>query len=128
MAIPRCVRPFTRHAVNPVTRRLAGRLPGFALLSVIGRTSGRTYSIPINVFRRGNRYAFALTYGSDVNWVKNVLATGRAEARMRGGTVALTEPRLVTEEGRALVPLPVRVFLRLTGVAEYIVMRAGSDR
>ena len=41
-----------------------------------GRTSGRAYQTPINVFRRGDAYLFFLTYGADVDWVKNVLASG----------------------------------------------------
>jgi deazaflavin-dependent oxidoreductase (nitroreductase family) len=123
VAIPRFVRPFTRHVVNPITRRFAGRLPGFAILTVVGRVTGRRYSVPMNVFRSGDRYALALTYGSDVQWVKNVLATGSAEVRTRGRSVRLTDPRLVTREGRALLPPPVRLFLRLAGVAEFIVMR-----
>jgi deazaflavin-dependent oxidoreductase (nitroreductase family) len=70
--------------INPLTRLVAGWLPGFAILSHVGRTSGRTYRIPINVFRRGDHYLFALTYGSDVDWVKNVRAAGGCLLRSRG--------------------------------------------
>lgn len=123
MAIPRFVRPITQHLVNPVTRRVAGRLPGFAILSVVGRKTGRTYSIPMNIFRRGDRYALALTYGSDVHWVQNVLAAGRVDARTMGRTIHLVDPRLVGDEGRAFLPLPVRLLLRLLGVGEFMVLR-----
>jgi hypothetical protein len=47
-----------------VTLRIAGCLPGFGILSHVGRKSGRTYRIPINVFQRCDYYYFALTYGS----------------------------------------------------------------
>jgi len=72
----RFLRPFTTRFINPVTRLFAGRMPGFAILTHVGRTSGKTYRTPINVFRRGDSYVFALTYGSDVHWVKNVMAAG----------------------------------------------------
>ena len=49
--------------VNPVTRLFAGWLPWFAILTHVGRRSGRSYQIPINAFRRGDHYVFALTYG-----------------------------------------------------------------
>ena len=86
------IRPFTMRVVNPVTRRFAGRLPGFGLLTHVGRTSGRAYVTPINVFRRGDRYLFALTYGSEVQWVRNVLAAGGCTLRTRGRDVRLVEP------------------------------------
>jgi F420H(2)-dependent quinone reductase len=65
-------RHAVRRYINPVTRPIAARLPTFALLTHRGRKSGRTYRTPINVFRRGDDYFFFLTYGSDVQWVKNV--------------------------------------------------------
>ena len=83
--------------VNPITRPVAKRLPAFAVLTHRGRKSGRTYRTPINVFRRGDDYFFFLTYGSDVNWVKNVLATGSCSIETRGRIVELVEPELITD-------------------------------
>jgi hypothetical protein len=54
--------------LNPFTRVVAGRLPGFGILIHRGRETGRTLRTPINVFRRGNVFVFFLTYGSDVEW------------------------------------------------------------
>jgi deazaflavin-dependent oxidoreductase (nitroreductase family) len=70
------LRSYVNRYVNPITRPVAKRLPTFAILTHQGRKSGRTYRTPINVFRRGDHYFFFLTYGSDVQWVRNVLATG----------------------------------------------------
>lgn len=119
----RAIRPFTTRFVNPITRRVAGRLPGFAVLRYRGRKTGRSYRIPMNVFRRGDGYVFALTYGGDVNWVKNVLAAGEAEMTTRGRDVRLVEPRLVTDPTRSLVPQPVRAFIGLLGVTQFLLMR-----
>lgn len=58
-------RPFAMHVINPVTRLFAGWMPGFGLLTYRGRTTGRTYTLPINVFQRGEHYLFVLTYGSE---------------------------------------------------------------
>src|SRR4029079_1241702 len=60
--------------LDPILRPLASMAPFFGVITHQGRTSGRTYRTPINVFRRGDDYLFFLTYGSDVQWVKNVLA------------------------------------------------------
>ena len=115
------LRPVTRRA-NPLMRRLVGRLPSFGVLSYTGRKSGKRYQIPLNAFRRGKTVAFALTYGADVQWVKNVLASGEAELRQRGRTLRLRDPRLIVDRSGRLVPLVVRVFLRLMRVSEYLTM------
>jgi deazaflavin-dependent oxidoreductase (nitroreductase family) len=71
--------------VNPVTRPMAKRLPSFAILTHRGRKSGRTFRTPMNVFQQGDDYYFFLTYGSDVQWVKNVLAARSCSIETRGG-------------------------------------------
>jgi deazaflavin-dependent oxidoreductase (nitroreductase family) len=118
------LRPFTTRLVNPMSRRFAGWLPGFGLLTYTGRKSGRRYRTPLNVFKRGNFYVFALTYGSEANWVRNVLAAGGSELRVRGRDVRLVEPELLVDPAGRLVPLPVRLFVRLNRVTEYLRMRA----
>ena len=46
--------------------------------------------------RRGTDYYFFLTYGSDVQWVKNVFATGSCSIETRGRVVELVQPELIT--------------------------------
>jgi deazaflavin-dependent oxidoreductase (nitroreductase family) len=87
-------RPVGHRFVNPLTRPFAKSLPSFAVLTHRGRTSGRTYRTPINVFLRGDDYYFFLTYGSDVQWVKNTLAAGSCSIETRGRVVELVEPEL----------------------------------
>jgi len=113
--------------VNPVTRRAAGRLPAFGVLTHRGRKTGRTYQTPINVFRRGDAYFFFLTYGSDAQWVKNVLAAGSCSLRTGGRVVELVEPELITDpELRPAPPLVRFVEGRIAGVTQYLRMRAAS--
>jgi len=130
MAIPAAVRPLVVRYLNPVIRRVAHRLPGFCVATYRGRTSGRVYRIPLNVFRRGDRYVFALTYGPDVQWVKNVQAAGRCDIETRGRHVALVQPRMEVDPLARDMPLPVRQFLRVTGVDHFLWMdvdRAAAD-
>jgi len=119
----RFLRPFTTRVINPMTRLVAGRLPGFAIVIHIGRKSGAVYRAPVNVFRHGDEYVFALTYGSDVNWVRNVLAAGGCEIQVNGRTVRLTDPRIVVDPSRRLMPFPVRQFLGFMRVSEFLIMR-----
>jgi len=113
-------RPLTTRLVNPITRRFVGRLPGFAIIAYVGRTSGRTYRTPMNLFRRDGDYVFALTYGPDVQWVKNVMAAGGCELEQRGRTVRLHDPRRFSDPKASLMPQPVRCFLRLIRVTEFL--------
>ena len=97
--------------------------PGFGLLEYRGRASGRAYRTPINPFRRGDFYVFALTYGSDVQWVKNVLAAGGCTLRTRGRAVRLVEPEVLVDPSRRLMPRLVRIVLRFNRVTEFLRMR-----
>ena len=128
MPAMRFMRPFTTRVVNPITRPFAGRLPGFGILSYVGRRSGRRYRTPINVFRHGQDYVVALTYGSDVDWVKNVMAAGGCELETMGRSFHLTDPRLFVDPRQRLMPLPVRLFLRLMRVTEFLSLRAEPTR
>jgi deazaflavin-dependent oxidoreductase (nitroreductase family) len=122
-----------RHLVNryfnPVMRLVARRLPGFGVLTHTGRKTGRSYHTPINAFRRGDTYFFFLTYGSDAQWVRNVLAAGSCSLQTRGRVVELVEPELITDPDLRAAPPHVR-FLerRIAGVTQYLRMRAAVSR
>jgi len=114
------LRTFTIRFVNPATRRFAGRVPGFAIVHHVGRTTGRSYATPMNVFRDGEAWVMALTYGAEVQWVRNVLATGGCELEVRGRRLRLTDPELIHDPSRRLMPVPVRWFLGLLGVTDFL--------
>lgn len=116
------IRPFTQRFFNPISRRFVGHLPGFCLLIHTGRRTRRTLQTPMNVFRADGDYVFALTYGSDVHWVKNVLAAGRCRIMIRGRMVELRDPVLITDPTRRLMPQPVRFFLGLLRVTAFLRM------
>src|SRR5688500_6236979 len=107
----RFIRPFTTHILNPFTRLFVHRLPGFAIISNRGRKSGEMHHTPMNVFRDGDDYLFALTYGSNVQWVKNVLAAGEADLRIGDKTIHLTNPELFVDAKPGLMPPHVRLML-----------------
>jgi|SRR5262245_3428150 len=122
MPIPRGVARVNKRVTNRITRRFAGWMPGFAIVTHTGRRSGRTYRTPVNVFQDGERYLFALTYGADSDWVRNVLAAERCEIRTRRRNVELVAPERFTDPTRRLVPVPVRWILALLSVTEFLAM------
>jgi deazaflavin-dependent oxidoreductase (nitroreductase family) len=118
-------RGFVTRFIDPLVRPLAKRLPSFGILTHEGRTTGRTYHTPINLFRRDDAYLFFLTYGSDVHWVKNVLAAGSCSVETQGRVVELVEPELVTDPELRPAPRVVRfVERRLAGATQYVRMHA----
>jgi deazaflavin-dependent oxidoreductase (nitroreductase family) len=117
-------RRIANRYLNPVMQVVAKRLPGFAILTHHGRKSGRPYRTPVNVFRRGDTYLFFLTYGSEAQWVKNVLSTGACSIETRGRVVNLVEPELVTDpELRPAPPLVRLVERRFAGATQYLRMQ-----
>lgn len=105
---------------NRITGLFAGWLPGFGILTHVGRKSGKVYRTPINVFRVPNGFVIALTYSSQSEWVKNVLAAGGGELKTRGKTYRLSAPKVVHDPTRRRFPFPVRLVLRLVGADEYM--------
>jgi deazaflavin-dependent oxidoreductase (nitroreductase family) len=128
MPLPRRLAKFNRIATNRVLGPLARFLPGFAVVSHVGRRSGRSYRTPVNLFRRRDDYVIALTYGADSQWVRNVLAAGAVDIETRGRHVHLVDPTVVREPDRSLVPKPVRVALSLAKVDEFMVLERAGDR
>lgn len=122
MPIPMWVARANRHLTNRIMIRRSDR-PPFAAIRHRGRTSGREYRIPLNAFLRADEVVFALTYGSGTDWVKNVMADGRATLEYNGEDVELGAPRIVGRN-EALDALPgfVRAATRAIGVSEYLIM------
>ena len=74
---------FNLAVTNRISSRFAPRLPGFGIVTHVGRKSGRVYRTPVNVFRAPNGFLIALTYGRESEWVRNVLAAGGCELAFR---------------------------------------------
>lgn len=122
MPLPRALARMNRVGLNRIIRHVAPYVPGLGVVVHVGRRSGRVYRTPVNVFRKGDVYTFALTYGSASDWVRNVRSAGGCTLRTRGRDVRLSNPRLVHDETRAAIRLPERAFLRLFGVADFLVL------
>jgi deazaflavin-dependent oxidoreductase (nitroreductase family) len=105
---------------NRITGLFAGWLPGFGILTHVGRRSRKVYRTPVNVFRARNGFVIALTYSSQSEWVKNVLAAGGCELKTRGKKHQLSAPKVVRDPTRRQFPVPVRLVLRVVGADEYV--------
>lgn len=116
----RWVAAFNLAVTNRITSRFAARLPGFGILTHVGRKSGRVYRTPVNVFRVPEGFLIALTYGRESEWVKNVLAAGGCELETRGVRYQLSTPTIVHDPTRRRFPLLVRTVLGTIGANDFM--------
>lgn len=120
--LPRWLGRANRRVLNRAMGTVAPRLPGFAVLTHVGRRTGREHTVVVNVFRAGAGYRVALTYGREADWVRNVVAAGGCTVTTRGRRVELVAPRLVHDPTRAWAPPVVRQLLGLLGVTDSLVL------
>lgn len=126
MPLPHWLTRVNLVVTNRLVSPLAGWLPWFGVLEHVGRRSGVVRRTPLNVFRRGNRYVIALTYGPGVQWLANVVAAEGCRMRMGGRWVELTAPRRFRDPSRRSVPWVVRVALAVLRVDEFVELQGES--
>ncbi len=126
MPIADKIRYVNKRFTNRMMIHLAGKAHSpIALLTHFGRKSGKAYPIPIMVAPSEDGFVFALTYGSGVDWYKNVQAANRAELRWQGKEFALSAPsQLNPDAGRACFGRLKGRILRMVGVDEFVKMAA----
>ncbi|MFE4461492.1 nitroreductase family deazaflavin-dependent oxidoreductase [Nocardia tengchongensis] len=123
MPLPRTLARINRKVSNPVLGVAARVTPMFGVVVHRGRKSGRVYRSPVMVFRRDDGYRIALTYGRDVDWLKNIRAAGSFEFETRGRTVTLTDPVLGHDASASWAPPLVRQVLVGLNAADYVQAR-----
>jgi deazaflavin-dependent oxidoreductase (nitroreductase family) len=124
----RRVAAFNRTILNRITSRFANRLPGFGIVTHVGRKSGRLYRTPVNVFREPDRFLIALTYGRESEWVRNVLSAGGCQLETRRVLYQLSAPTVVHDPTRGTFPLPVRMILGLIGADDFMRLSTSEPR
>ena len=94
MIMPVWLERFQIKYVNPLLRPLSKRMPGFAVITHRGRTSGKDYETIVTAYRKGDVLAIGLMHGK-TNWVKNVLAAGEADIHVGRKDLHLVNPRVL---------------------------------
>jgi deazaflavin-dependent oxidoreductase (nitroreductase family) len=90
----------------------------------VGRTSGRSYRTPIEALPVDDGYLIMLVYGSRSDWVRNVLAAGRATLEVDGEIVELVDPQVITgDDAFERLPPGSKRPPRLLMIDEFLAMR-----
>lgn len=116
------IRIFNKHVTNRVLRGFARMSRGpFAVIRHIGRRSGNSYETTIMVWPLGEDFVIALTYGPEVDWYRNLLASGKGALLWHGRNYTIGRPEGV-DPAAALqaFPLPIRFILGRLGTHEYV--------
>ena len=116
------LRTFVKHFVNPILRNVAHSSRGpFALLRHVGRKSGKTYEIPIMVWRVEDGFVIVLTYGPHVDWLRNLQAAGQGTLRWHKKEYAFQTPVFVdAKTARPALPALIKFVLGLKDTHEYV--------
>ena len=126
MVIPNKIRYVNKRFTNRVMMKIAGKKHSpIVLIEHIGRKSGKTYKIPLMAAPLKDGFMFALTYGKNVDWFKNVVASNQAKMTYKGSRYQLREPAIVpTSEGQEAFTSPKSNILRLIGIQDFFYMKS----
>src|SRR5579863_6065359 len=116
------LRTFVKHFVNPLLRNFAhASHDPFALLRHVGRRSGKTYEIPIMVWRVEDGFVIALTYGPQVDWLRNLQTAKQGSLLWHKQEYVFQKPEFIDAD-LALPALPpfIKQILRLRGTHEFV--------
>ncbi len=90
------VRVLQKHVLNPVMKIVAGQKYWYAgVIEHTGRRSGKKYSTPVVIDRVSDGFIIPLPFGTEVDWLRNVLAAGDATLRVHGETCHAVEPEII---------------------------------
>ncbi len=88
--------------LNPVMMRMAGRKHWYAgVIRHAGRRTGKKYATPVVADRVADGFIVPLPYGTGVDWLRNVLAAGRATIQVQGQTYEVVQPTIIDAEAAA---------------------------
>lgn len=119
------VRRFNRRTNKRVMRTAGTAGAKAAIIEHVGRSSGRPYRTPIGTMKTDDGFLTALPYGTRADWLKNVLAAGKATIVEGGVTYDVDQPAVVaTADILHELPRREQRMLRLFRVEKHLRVRA----
>lgn len=123
--VVRTQRRVNRAVFNPEQMKTAGQPGAYAaIVRHTGRTSGRAYETPVGAVPTQDGFAIALVYGSQTDWLKNVLASGTATVVHDGTAYSTHSPQVVpTATAAHHFPASEQRNLRLFRIEQCLLLR-----
>ncbi len=126
------VRPLSKRA-DPLARKIAGTRLGslyfdLSVLKHVGRRSGREYVTFLAAYPLGDGFVFTLAYGPNVDWCRNIMATGTCTLTWKGHEYALEKPELLPiRDAWEAYPLSARLFIMAGGMKQCLWLHRKSE-
>jgi deazaflavin-dependent oxidoreductase (nitroreductase family) len=90
------IRRFNRDVTNPHAMETAGNPGAYAsVIRHVGRTTGRLRETPVRAAGTDDGFLIALPYGTRADWLKNVLASGKATIVDNGTSYEVDRPEVI---------------------------------
>jgi deazaflavin-dependent oxidoreductase (nitroreductase family) len=100
-----------------------------AILTHVGRRSGRTYETPLGAYAYGDGFVLSLAYGSQTDWCRNVMAAGTCRLAWKGHTYELERPEIISgPEVMQTWPAWERIVLRTVGIHEFLWLHHAKEQ
>ncbi len=109
---------------DPLVRKIAGTRLGslyfdLSVLKHVGRRSGREYVTFLAAYPLGDGFVLTLAYGPNVDWCRNIIATGTCTLTWKGHEYALEKPELLPiSKAWEAYPLSTRPFIMAGGMKQ----------
>ena len=125
MKIPSKVRFLNKKFINRLMMRIAGkRHSPIVIMEHVGRVSGRVYQVPLLAAAFKDGFMFALTYGTQVDWYRNILHSREGRLTVNGRVVHLVNPEPILQEtGQRAFGQPAKTILRLINIRDFFFMQ-----
>lgn len=123
----RLIKRFNKYVSNPVMLRFSGRSGVSAIVHHVGRRSGTPYATPVIAHQSHQDVIIPLPYGTEVDWLRNVLAAGQAVVDLEGRSLRVEEPAVVDiDDVIGLLPSPMVRTVRFNGARDAVRMRVSG--
>jgi deazaflavin-dependent oxidoreductase (nitroreductase family) len=121
------IKHFNKYVLNPVMLRFSGRSGQTAVVRHVGRRSGTPYATPVVAHRSGQDVIIPLPYGTDVDWLRNLLAADQAVVDFEGRSFRVDEPTLADIDNViGLLPAPMARIVRFNGARDAVRLRVAQ--
>ncbi|HUH68281.1 MAG TPA: nitroreductase family deazaflavin-dependent oxidoreductase [Mycobacterium sp.] len=131
--VRKLIRAFTRARVTKwyadATRNSAGkRHSPYALLSHVGRRSGKPYQTTLGATAYGDGFVLPVVYGRQCDWCQNALAAGKAALAWHGHTYELERPEIISAAPEVARVWPAWERMMLHGVPDYLWLHQKTEQ
>lgn len=110
-----------KYALNPLMLRFSGRYGFSAIVHHVGRRSGTPYATPVIAHQSDQGVVIPLPYGTDVDWLRNLLAAGQGVVEVEGRSLNVDEPAVVDlADMIESLPAPMARTVRFNGAREAV--------